>query len=170
MTTPLPFLNKIHPGSGVDDAPSAGLLAAAAALPKPVVFTNGVYDLLHRGHVTLLAQARAHGASLVLALNDDASVRRLNKGTDRPINTLEDRMAVAAALGCVDVVTGFSDDTPLALILAMRPDVLVKGGDWALQDIVGGAEVQSWGGRVLSIAFEHERSTTETLAKIRSSR
>ena len=170
MTTPLLFLNKIHPASGVDNAPSAGLLAAVAALPKPVVFTNGVFDLLNRGHVTLLAQARAQGASLVLALNDDASVRRLNKGADRPINALEDRMAVAAALGCVDVVTSFSDDTPLALILAMRPDVLVKGGDWALQDIVGGAEVQSWGGRVLSIAFEHERSTTETLARIRNAR
>ena len=170
MTTPLLFLNKIHPASGVDNAPSAGLLAAVAALPKPVVFTNGVFDLLHRGHVTLLAQARAQGASLVLALNDDASVRRLNKGADRPINALEDRMAVAAALGCVDVVTSFSDDTPLALIVAMRPDVLVKGGDWALQDIVGGAEVQSWGGRVLSIAFEHERSTTETLARIRDAR
>jgi D-glycero-beta-D-manno-heptose 1-phosphate adenylyltransferase len=170
LTTPLLFLNKIHPASGVDNAPSAGLLAAVAALPKPVVFTNGVFDLLHRGHVTLLAQARAQGASLVLALNDDASVRRLNKGADRPINALEDRMAVAAALGCVDVVTSFSDDTPLALILAMRPDVLVKGGDWALQDIVGGAEVQSWGGRVLSIAFEHERSTTETLARIRNAR
>ncbi len=170
MTTPLLFLNKIHPASGVDNAPSAGLLAAMAALPKPVVFTNGVFDLLHRGHVTLLAQARAQGASLVLALNDDASVRRLNKGADRPINALEDRMAVAAALGCVDVVTSFSDDTPLALIVAMRPDVLVKGGDWGLEDIVGGAEVRSWGGRVLSIAFEHERSTTETLARIRNAR
>ena len=170
MTTPLLFLNKIHPASGVDNAPSAGLLAAMAALPKPVVFTNGVFDLLHRGHVTLLAQARAQGASMVLALNDDASVRRLNKGADRPINALEDRMAVAAALGCVDVVTGFSDDTPLALIVAMRPDVLVKGGDWGLEDIVGGAEVRSWGGRVLSIAFEHERSTTETLARIRNAR
>ena len=170
MTTPLLFLNKIHPASGVDNAPSAGLLAAMAALPKPVVFTNGVFDLLHRGHVTLLAQARAQGASLVLALNDDASVRRLNKGADRPINALEDRMAVAAALGCVDVVTSFSDDTPLALILAMRPDVLVKGGDWGLEDIVGGAEVRSWGGRVLSIAFEHELSTTETLARIRNAR
>jgi D-glycero-beta-D-manno-heptose 1-phosphate adenylyltransferase len=170
LTTPLLFLNKIHPASGVDNAPSAGLLAAVAALPKPVVFTNGVFDLLHRGHVTLLAQARAQGASLVLALNDDASVRRLNKGADRPINALEDRMAVASALGCVDVVTGFSDDTPLALILAMRPDVLVKGGDWGLEDIVGGAEVRSWGGRVLSIAFEHERSTTETLARIRNAR
>lgn len=170
MTIPLIFLNKISPGLGVDDAPSAGLLAAVSALPKPVVFTNGVFDLLHRGHVTLLAQARAQGASLVLALNDDASVRRLNKGADRPINTLEDRMAVAAALGCVDVVTSFSEDTPLALIVSTRPDVLVKGGDWALDEIVGGEQVQGWGGRVLSIAFEHERSTTETLARIRTPR
>lgn len=170
MTIPLIFLNKIYPGLGADGAADPQYLLAVAALPSPMVFTNGVFDLLHRGHVTLLAQARAQGASLVLALNDDASVRRLNKGADRPINTLEDRMAVAAALGCVDVVTSFSEDTPLALIVSTRPDVLVKGGDWALDEIVGGEQVQGWGGRVLSIAFEHERSTTETLARIRTPR
>lgn len=143
------------------------LAEAAATLPRPRVFTNGVFDLLHRGHVTYLARARALGASLVVAVNDDASVRRLGKGSDRPINTVADRMAVLAALGCVDLVTSFADDTPLALILAMRPEVLVKGGDWPVERIVGGDAVRGWGGSVHSIAFEHERSTTATLARIR---
>ena len=137
-------------------------------LPRPLVFTNGVFDILHRGHVTYLAQARALGASMILALNSDASVKRLNKGDDRPINTLEDRMAVAAALSMVDVVTFFEDDTPLNLILACKPAVLVKGGDWPVGRIVGANEVQSWGGTVHSIAFLHERSTTAMLRKIRS--
>ena len=135
---------------------------------RPLVFTNGVFDILHRGHVTYLAQARALGASMILALNSDASVKRLNKGDDRPINSLEDRMAVAAALSMVDVVTFFEDDTPLNLILACKPAVLVKGGDWPVEQIVGANEVQSWGGTVHSIAFLHERSTTDMLKKIRS--
>jgi rfaE bifunctional protein nucleotidyltransferase chain/domain len=143
------------------------LVEAVAALPRPRVFTNGVFDLLHRGHVTYLARARALGASLVVAVNDDASVRRLGKGSDRPINTVADRMAVLAALGCVDLVTSFGDDTPLALILAMRPDVLVKGGDWPVDRIVGADAVRGWGGSVHAIAFEHERSTTAMLARIR---
>lgn len=143
------------------------LVGAVARLPGPRVFTNGVFDLLHRGHVTYLAQARALGASLIVALNDDASVRRLGKGADRPINACEDRMAVLAALGCVDLVTWFSDDTPLALILAARPDVLVKGGDWPVERIVGAQAVRGWGGSVHSIAFEHERSTTAMLQRIR---
>ena len=137
-------------------------------LPRPLVFTNGVFDILHRGHVTYLAQARALGASMILALNSDASVKRLNKGDDRPINTLEDRMAVAAALSMVDVVTFFEDDTPLNLILACKPAVLVKGGDWPVEQIVGASEVQSWGGKVYSLPFLHERSTTAMLKKIRS--
>lgn len=147
-------------------APSAAA-SRAAALPRPLVFTNGVFDILHRGHVTYLARARALGASLVLALNSDASARRLGKGDDRPINTLADRLAVIAALGDVDLVTWFEEDTPLALILAVRPDVLVKGGDWATEAIVGGREVQSWGGSVHSIAFEHQRSTTGLVERIR---
>ena len=138
-----------------------------AALPRPLVFTNGVFDILHRGHVTYLAQARALGASLVVAANGDASARRLGKGEDRPINTLDDRMAVLAALQAVDLVTWFDDDTPLALILACRPDVLVKGGDWKPEAIVGAAEVIAWGGAVHSIPFKFERSTTATLKKIR---
>jgi D-glycero-beta-D-manno-heptose 1-phosphate adenylyltransferase len=136
-------------------------------LASPCVFTNGVFDLLHRGHVTYLAQARAEGASLVVALNDDASTRRLGKGADRPINALADRLAVVASLESVSLVTWFSEDTPEALIHLVRPQVLVKGGDWAVDKIVGADFVRSLGGRVLSIPFEHERSTTRMLAKIR---
>jgi rfaE bifunctional protein nucleotidyltransferase chain/domain len=146
----------------------AALVARVAALPRPLVFTNGVFDILHRGHVTYLAQARALGASLVLGVNSDASVRRLGKGGDRPINALADRCAVLAALASADLVTWFEEDTPLALILACRPDVLVKGGDWKVADIVGAAEVQGWGGAVHSIPFEHERSTTALLSRIRA--
>jgi rfaE bifunctional protein nucleotidyltransferase chain/domain len=132
-----------------------------------LVFTNGVFDILHRGHVTYLAQARALGASLVVALNSDDSVRRLGKGTDRPVNPLADRAAVIAALEAVTLVTWFEADTPLALIMKVAPDVLVKGGDWRAQDIVGAAEVESRGGKVLSIPFEHQRSTTALLTAIR---
>ncbi len=138
-----------------------------ATLPRPIVFTNGVFDLLHRGHVTYLAQARAEGAALIVALNDDDSVRRLGKGSDRPINTLADRLAVIAALESVSLVTWFSDDTPRSLIESISPDVLIKGGDCAPEKIVGGDWVRARGGRVLSIAFEHERSTTRMLEKIR---
>jgi rfaE bifunctional protein nucleotidyltransferase chain/domain len=146
----------------------AQLAGRIAALPRPLVFTNGVFDILHRGHVTYLAQARALGASLVVAANSDASARRLGKGDDRPINRLEDRMAVLAALQAVDLVTWFDEDTPLALILACRPDVLVKGGDWKPDAIVGAKEVIAWGGTVHAIPFLFERSTTATLNKIRS--
>ncbi len=145
----------------------AALTARIAALARPLVFTNGVFDLLHRGHVTYLAQARAEGAALIVALNDDNSVRRLGKGADRPINALEDRLAVVAALESVSLVTWFSEDTPLSLIQSISPDVLIKGGDWAIDKIVGADWVRSRGGRVLSIAFEHERSTTRMLEKIR---
>lgn len=139
-----------------------------ASLGRPLVFTNGVFDLLHRGHVTYLAQARAEGASLIVALNSDDSVRRLGKGGDRPINALHDRMAVVAALESVSLVTWFDEDTPLGLIRQVRPDILVKGGDWAPEQIVGADDVRQSGGRVVSIAFEHERSTTLMLQKIRS--
>lgn len=138
-----------------------------AALARPLVFTNGVFDILHRGHVTYLARSLALGASLVVALNSDASAKRLGKGQDRPINGLADRMAVIAALACVDLVTFFEEDTPIAAIIACRPDVLVKGGDWAVEKIVGAAEVRNWGGSVHAIAFEHERSTTAMLQRIR---
>ena len=136
-------------------------------LPRPLVFTNGVFDLLHRGHVTYLARARAEGASLLVALNTDASARRLGKGAERPLNRLEDRAAVFAALEAVSAVTWFDEDTPEALIAACRPDVLVKGGDWKVERIVGAPGVLARGGRVLSIAFEHERSTTDLVKRIR---
>jgi rfaE bifunctional protein nucleotidyltransferase chain/domain len=147
----------------------AQVAVRSRSLARPLVFTNGVFDILHRGHASYLAQARALGASLVVAVNSDASVKRLNKGPDRPINSLEDRVALIAALEAVSLVTWFDEDTPLALILTVRPDVLVKGGDWAPDKIVGGAEVKSWGGSVHAIPFLHERSTTETLARIRAS-
>lgn len=147
----------------------AQLAAGLAGAPRPLVFTNGVFDILHRGHVTYLAQARALGAALVVGLNADASVRRLGKGEDRPVNVLEDRAAVLAALEAVDYVTWFEEDTPLALILRLRPDVLVKGGDWPVERMVGAPEVASWGGRAFSIPFEHERSTTALLGRIRGS-
>lgn len=157
---PLPdFENKIC-------APQA-LAARIACLPRPLVFTNGCFDILHRGHVTYLAQARALGASLLVALNTDESVRRLGKGDDRPINQLTERAAVMAALGCVDLVTWFDADTPLELILATQPDVLVKGGDWTVESIVGSSEVLARGGGVHSIPFLHQTSTTATLEKIR---
>lgn len=138
----------------------------AAAAPRPLVFTNGVFDLLHRGHVTYLARARALGAALIVALNADASARRLGKGPGRPLNALADRMALVAALAAVDAVTWFDEDTPAALIAMLRPDVLVKGGDWPVERIVGAREVLARGGAVHSIPFEHQRSTTRLLERI----
>jgi rfaE bifunctional protein nucleotidyltransferase chain/domain len=157
---PDPFSSKI--------AAPQDFARRAALLARPLVFTNGVFDILHRGHVTYLAEARALGASLVLALNSDSSVRRLGKGEDRPVNPLEDRLAVAAALESVALVTWFEEDTPIARILECKPERLVKGGDWAVERIVGAAEVKGWGGTVHSIPFRHDRSTTELLSRIRA--
>jgi rfaE bifunctional protein nucleotidyltransferase chain/domain len=139
----------------------------ADELGRPLVFTNGVFDILHRGHVTYLARARDLGAALLVALNSDASARRLGKGAERPINPLEDRLAVLAALGCVDAASWFEEDTPEKLIAAVRPEVLVKGGDWPVERIVGATQVLARGGRVLSIPFEHERSTTRLVERIK---
>ena len=147
--------------------PPQQLAERAARLARPLVFTNGCFDILHRGHVTYLAQARALGAALVVALNSDASIKRLGKGDDRPVNPLENRLAVMASLGCVDLVTWFDENTPLERILEARPEVLVKGGDWAPDKIVGAGEVRGWGGSVHSIPFLHETSTTALLEKIR---
>ena len=155
------------PGFEAKICPPEALTARTAALPRPLAFTNGCFDILHRGHVTYLAQAAALGASLVVALNSDASVRRLGKGADRPVNMLADRLAVMAALECVTLVTWFDEDTPLQRILDCRPDVLVKGGDWPVDKIVGCSEVRSWGGNVHSIPFLHHTSTTALLDKIR---
>jgi rfaE bifunctional protein nucleotidyltransferase chain/domain len=160
MGTPSHFLDKL--------CPRANLARRVPALQRPLVFTNGVFDILHRGHVTYLAQARSLGVSMVVALNSDDSVKRLGKGEDRPINRLEDRLAVIAALESVSLVTWFEEDTPLARILECRPDVLVKGGDWAVKQMVGAPEVLSWGGKAVSIPFLFERSTTATLARIRA--
>jgi rfaE bifunctional protein nucleotidyltransferase chain/domain len=148
--------------------PPGELASRLARLPRPLVFTNGCFDILHRGHVTYLAQARALGAGLVVGVNTDASVRRLGKGDDRPVNGLEDRMTVLAALESVSLVTWFDEDTPLELIRTVQPDVLVKGGDWSVDRIVGADLVLGRGGRVHSIPFRHERSTSALLAKIRS--
>lgn len=148
--------------------PPEELAAHVARLPHPLVFTNGCFDILHRGHVTYLAQARELGAAMVVALNTDASVKRQGKGEDRPINTLADRAAVMASLGCVDLVTWFDEDTPIERILAAHPEILVKGGDWPVEKIVGFTEVKAWGGQIHSIPFEHDRSTTALLGKIRS--
>ena len=143
------------------------LAEALNLLPRPLVFTNGAFDIVHRGHVTYLAQARALGASLVVALNSDVSVRRLGKGSDRPVNPLENRLAVIAALEAVSLVTWFEQDTPAALIERVQPDVLVKGGDWPVDKIVGAAETLARGGQVHSIPFLFATSTTATLEKIR---
>ncbi|MFK7965102.1 MAG: adenylyltransferase/cytidyltransferase family protein [Burkholderiaceae bacterium] len=148
--------------------PPAALAERLGAIARPIVFTNGVFDLLHRGHVTYLAQARELGASLILALNTDDSVRRLNKGPERPLNQLADRAGVVAALASTSLVTWFDTDTPADLIELVQPDVLVKGGDWPVEQIVGAASVQARGGQVFSIPFEHQRSTTNLVEKIRA--
>ena len=147
--------------------PPPQLAARLASHARPLVFTNGVFDILHRGHVTYLAEARALGATLLVAINGDASTRRLGKGDDRPLNPLADRVAVIAALESVQLVTWFDEDTPLDLIRACRPEVLAKGGDWRPEAIVGAAEVGGWGGKVHSIPFRHQLSTTALLRKIR---
>ena len=143
------------------------LAERVARLPRPIVFTNGVFDILHRGHVTYLAQARSLGGSLVVALNTDASVRGLGKGEDRPINPQEDRAAVLAALESVSVVTLFDEPVPLAVLEIVRPEVYVKGGDYDMERIPEAAAVRNWGGVAVAIAFEHERSTTRLLARVR---
>jgi rfaE bifunctional protein nucleotidyltransferase chain/domain len=146
----------------------ADALARIAALARPLVFTNGVFDILHRGHVTYLDQARQLGAALVVAVNSDESVRRLGKDPDRPHNVLEDRMAVLAALAAVDLVVPFDADTPRDLIVACRPDVLVKGGDYSAATTAGAAETIAAGGRFVAIPFAFDRSTTALVRRIRS--
>jgi len=132
------------------------------------VFTNGVFDLLHAGHVALLEAARAAGDALVVGVNSDASVRRLGKGPDRPLVGETERARVLAALAAVDCVVLFDDDTPLALIVRLHPDVLVKGADYAREAIVGAAEVEAWGGRVVRVPLVPGQSTTEIVRKLRA--
>lgn len=158
---PLPaFLGKL--------CPRTELGQRLAALPRPLVFTNGVFDVMHRGHAIYLAQARALGASLVVALNTDASARRLGKGPERPLNQEQDRAAMMAALGAVDLVTWFDEDTPQALIAEIRPDILVKGGDYDMSKLPETALVASWGGRALALPFVDGYSTTALVRKIRN--
>ena len=145
-------------------------LAAVLAgnLARPLVFTNGVFDILHRGHVSYLDEAAQLGATLIVAVNTDASVRRLGKGADRPLNAQADRAALLAALASVSHVTFFHEDTPLELIGQLRPDVIVKGGDYDMSVLPETALVESWGGRAVAIPFEFQRSTTSLVRKIRS--
>ena len=146
----------------------AQLPAALAALPRPWVFTNGVFDVLHRGHVMYLAQARALGGSLIVALNTDASVRRLGKGDDRPLNNDMDRAIVMASQQAVDLVTWFHEDTPVEIIGEIRPDILVKGGDYDMEKLPETALVKSWGGRALALPFVQGYSTTKLVQRIRA--
>ena len=140
---------------------------AQSRWPRPVVFTNGVFDILHRGHVTYLDEAAQLGATLIVAINSDASARRLGKGPDRPLNVEGDRAALLAALACVDAVTFFDEDTPLETIAMLRPDLIVKGGDYDMQTLPETKVVESWGGRAVAIPFEFARSTTALVGKIR---
>jgi rfaE bifunctional protein nucleotidyltransferase chain/domain len=156
-----------HPNIVTDPGELDARLAALRAANKRVVFTNGCYDILHPGHVDLLARARSLGDALVLGLNSDDSVRRLGKGPERPLNPFEARAFVAAHLAGVDLVTVFDEDTPLALIERVRPDVLVKGGDWPVEAIVGGACVKARGGQVLSLPLLENWSTTDLVERIR---
>jgi rfaE bifunctional protein nucleotidyltransferase chain/domain len=146
----------------------ANLQERIAKLPRPMVFTNGVFDILHRGHASYLAQARELGASLVVGVNSDASVKMLGKGDDRPINTEADRQALLAALASVDVVALFTEQTPVQLIEKIRPDIYVKGGDYEIDTLPETRVVKTWGGKAVAIPFIYERSTTTLLGKIRS--
>ena len=143
------------------------VLERIRALPRPLVFTNGVFDVLHRGHVLYLERARAQGASMVVALNTDASARRLGKGPDRPLNSESDRAMVVAALESVSLVTWFDEDTPLELIAELKPNLLVKGGDYDMRKLAETGVVESYGGRALSIPFIDGYSTTALVNKIK---
>ena len=163
MNTTIPdFENKLC-------APAA-LAARMRRLPRPLVMTNGVFDLLHRGHVTCLAQARALGASLLVAVNDDASVRRLRKGSGRPFNRCEDRMAVLAALVSTDLVTCFDGDDALAIVEAVQPDIYVKGSDYDIATTFEGRAVLARGGIAAAFPFVHYTSTSQLAARTRRSR
>jgi rfaE bifunctional protein nucleotidyltransferase chain/domain len=158
---PIPdFLHKI--------CQRADLARNLAHLPRPWVFTNGVFDVLHRGHVMYLAQARALGGSLIVALNTDASVRRLGKGDDRPLNPDADRAVVMAGQQAVSLVTWFDEDTPLQIIGEIRPDILVKGGDYDMAKLPESALVATWGGQALALPFVAGYSTTKLVQKIRA--
>ena len=155
-----PFIDKL--------CPRGDLAARIGVLPRPMVFTNGVFDILHRGHVVYLAQARALGASLVVGLNSDASARRLGKGPDRPLNGEADRAVVLAALESVSLVTLFDEATPVELLRLVRPDLYVKGGDYDVESLEETRVVRGWGGDARTIAFVDGYSTTSLVRRIRS--
>jgi len=157
-----------HPLCKLITAQDALSSAWASALPRPWVFTNGVFDIVHRGHVTYLAQARTLGASLILGLNSDASARRLGKGPDRPLNAQDDRACVLGALGCVSAVILFDSDTPVPLIEQLRPEVYVKGGDYDMEKLEETRQVRSWGGKSLALPFETGYSTTRLVQRIQA--
>ncbi len=154
------FIDKLCPPGEIEQR--------VAALPQPVVFTNGVFDLLHRGHVTCLAQARALGGSLVVGLNSDASARRLGKGPDRPLNTQLDRACVLAALESVNLVITFDEATPVELLKRVRPRWYVKGGDYDIETLAETALVRSWGGEARALPFVDGQSTTSLVQRIRA--
>jgi rfaE bifunctional protein nucleotidyltransferase chain/domain len=158
--SPPAFLQKIHVRSELG--------VALQALPRPWVFTNGVFDVLHRGHVVYLAQARALGGSLIVALNTDASVKRLGKGDDRPLNRDADRAIVMASQASVSLVTWFDEDTPQEIIGEIRPDILVKGGDYDMAKLPETRLVESWGGHALALPFVAGYSTTQLVNRIRA--
>ncbi|MEJ6021495.1 D-glycero-beta-D-manno-heptose 1-phosphate adenylyltransferase [Ramlibacter sp. PS4R-6] len=149
--------------------PRAQAAARVARLAQPVVFTNGVFDVLHRGHATYLEHARALGASLVVAINTDASARRLGKGPERPLNREDDRAAMLAALESVSLVTFFDEDTPLQLVHELRPAVLVKGGDYDMDTLEEARFVLGYGGKALALPFVDGYSTTSLVNRIRGS-
>lgn len=155
-----PFESKVCPLADLD--------ARIAALPRPLVFTNGVFDILHRGHASYLAQAKELGASLVVGVNSDSSVKLLGKGDDRPINSEADRQALLAALASVDLTVLFTEQTPVNLIAKIHPDIYVKGGDYEIDTLEEARLVKTWGGRAIAIPFLYERSTTTLLGKIRA--
>jgi D-glycero-beta-D-manno-heptose 1-phosphate adenylyltransferase len=153
------FLDKL--------SPREALAHRVAMLPRPMVFTNGVFDILHRGHVSYLAQARALGACLVIGLNSDASARGLGKGPDRPLNAEADRACVLAALESVDLVTLFDEPTPVELIELVRPDLYVKGGDYDVETLEETRRVRRWGGDARALPFVTGYSTTDLVRRIR---
>jgi rfaE bifunctional protein nucleotidyltransferase chain/domain len=153
------FLDKLCPRADLD--------ARVAALPRPIVFTNGVFDILHRGHVSYLAQARALGACLVIGLNSDVSARGLGKGPDRPLNNEADRACVLAALESVSLVTLFDEPTPVELLKQVRPQIYVKGGDYDVETLEETKWVRSWGGQACALPFVEGYSTTSLVRRIR---
>lgn len=161
MNTPRALKTKIKSPDSL-----ARILKSERRKGRKIVFTNGCFDIIHKGHVEYLLRARKLGDILVVGMDTDSSVRKL-KGPERPINPLKDRMDVMAALESIDYVTWFADGNPLPLILKVHPDILVKGGDWKPEQIIGSREVLSWGGKVRSLKFVEGRSTTRIIEKAR---